>query len=215
MGAVTGLWRMPRVAIVGWVAALLLVMLPAITAVTDADLGYRDHYYLGAGIKDEATSNKAESKLWFNDGWWATMFHPASNTHHIYRLDRSTERWIDTGMPIDTVPERRADTLWDPATRKLYVASHRLAPGSNDAHPPDIPNPPVSAIPGRLFRYSYSPDTNRYTLDPGFPVAINRFDSESLTIAKDSTGTLWATWTSADRVWVNHTVGADDAWGRP
>ena len=32
---------------------------------------------------------------------------------------------------------------------------------------------------------------------------------------EDSTGTLWATWTSGDKVWVNRTQGADTVWGTP
>src|SRR5947199_266542 len=63
--------------------------------------------------------------------------------------------------------------------------------------------------------HRYDAVTGRYTADLGFPVAINSVDSETLTIAKDSTGTLWATWTSGDKVWVNRTQGADTVWGTP
>src|SRR6185503_4518361 len=75
---------------------------------------------------------------------------------------------------------------------------------------------------GRLFRYSYDTTTDTYALDAGFPVDITRGTAEAVTIAKDSTGRLWATWTQritapdgALTVFVNHS-GADDAtWGEP
>ena len=48
----------------------------------------------------------------------------------------------------------------------------------------------------RLFRFSYNAANDTYTPDAGFPVVDARRDrSETLVIAKDSTGMLWATWT--------------------
>jgi hypothetical protein len=74
----------------------------------------------------------------------------------------------------------------------------------------------VSSSPGRLFRYTYDPGARSYTLDPGFPVDIDKVDSETLVIAKDSTGMLWATWTAGNQVWVNHSLPGDDAhWATP
>jgi hypothetical protein len=71
----------------------------------------------------------------------------------------------------------------------------------------------------RLYRFSYSGGT--YTLDGGFPVVMRTdIQSESLVIAKDSTDTLWATWTLEDddvnEVYTKHTVGGDDkVWSAP
>ena len=61
-----------------------------------------------------------------------------------------------------------------------------------------------------------------YSLDGGFPAQIHNRRMETLVIAKDSTGQLWATWTdhaTTSKVWVNSTVcspGCNDAtWGTP
>ena len=56
----------------------------------------------------------------------------------------------------------------------------------------------------------------RVNLDTGFPVDINTAKTESLTVAKDSTGRLWATWVQNQQVMVNHTLNGNDAsWGTP
>jgi FOG: PKD repeat len=73
----------------------------------------------------------------------------------------------------------------------------------------------VVGAPSRLYRFSYAAATDTYSLDLGFPVVINTFQSETLVIEKDSTGQLWATWTQAKKVYVNRTVGNDQTWGTP
>jgi hypothetical protein len=132
------------------------------------------------------------------------MLHPASQTYHIYRLDRSSQTWVDTGTLIDDRPKSRADALWDGS--RLYVASHVFASSSSTA---------ASGNPARLYRYSYDPATRTYGLDTGFPVQITNFSSETLTIDKDSAGVLWATWTQGSQVYVNSTTGGDAVWGTP
>jgi hypothetical protein len=55
-----------------------------------------------SGDRSAATGEKPESELWWNDGsWWAVLFHTGSQTHHIFRLDRSSEQWVDTGTTVD------------------------------------------------------------------------------------------------------------------
>jgi PKD repeat protein len=163
------------------------------------------------------TSDKPQSKLWWNDGsWWADMFDSASGTWHIFRLDRSTERWVDTTTVIDTRANTLGDALWDGT--HLYVASHLVTVSTNTSPVASIPSSPA-----RLYRFSYSPISRTYSLDPGFPVTITTWSSESMTIDKDSTGVLWATWTqvsgsgssATNAVYVNSTVGNDATWGTP
>ncbi|MER7274505.1 hypothetical protein ABT369_08620 [Dactylosporangium sp. NPDC000244] len=152
-----------------------------------------------------ATGEKPESKVWWNDGvWWATLYDTISQTHHIFRLDRSTETWIDTGTQTDNRAATHSDTLWDGT--HLYVASHVKASSSSGA---------TSGNPARLYRYSYTPATRTYTLNTGFPVQIDNYSSETLTIDKDSTGALWATWTQGSKVYANSTTGSDTTWGTP
>ncbi len=187
------------------VAAVVVLPLgaaaPALAAA--GDIGFPDQSY--APLGGSPTGSKPESKLWFNGGWRASMFNPAAGEHRIYRLDPATHAWSDTGVAIDARDATRADTLWDAATGKLYVASHVFTTSGAAT---------TSGNAGRLYRFSYSGGT--YSLDAGFPVTVNAAKTETLVIDKDSKGTLWATWTQGSRVYVNHTVGGNDAvWGTP
>jgi hypothetical protein len=174
-------------------------------AAPPGDIGSADQSY--ASLTRPPTGSKPESKLWFNGGWWASMFNAGASEHRIYKLDPATARWRDSGVPIDARASSRADALWVAATSKLYVASHVYTTSGRRAGKGNS---------GRLYRYSYNGVTRTYALDPGFPVVINAAKSETLVIDRDSTGTLWATWTQGRRVYVNHSVGGNDAvWGTP
>ena len=188
------------------VAALALAPAGIVSAAArKGDIGHEDQGYSPLGRS--ATGSKPESKLWFNGGWWATMFSPAARAHHIHRFDPATQTWVDTGVATDERDNTRADALWDAAAGKLYVASHLSSMSGTSA---------AARKAGRLYRYSYDAAARRYALDPGFPVMVNAAKSETLVIDKDTTGTLWATWTQGSRVYVNHSVGGNDAaWGTP
>jgi hypothetical protein len=177
----------------------------ASAAARTGDIGHEDQGYSPLGRS--ATGSKPESKLWFNGGWWATMFSPAARAHHIHRFDPATQTWVDTGVATDERDNTRADALWDAAAGKLYVASHLSSMSGTSA---------AARKAGRLYRYSYDAAARRYALHPSFPVMVNAAKSETLVIDKDTTGTLWATWTQDRRVYVSHSVGGDDAvWATP
>jgi PKD repeat protein len=187
-----------------WVIALiaLAIVIPAAGA-DPGDIGFRGPHFSGTG--SEPTGAKPESKLWFNDGfWWATMFDEVIQDNFIYRLDPATQTWINTGVQNDNRSGVRADTLWDQATGKLFVASH---PYSNHAQ--------QTALGARLYRYSYDAAADRYTLDAGFPATINYQRTETLVIAKDSANRLWATWVQNGAVYVNRTLLSHSSWGTP
>ena len=188
--------------------AVAIVGLGATSAAADAasgDLGTEGLGY--APVTGSPTQNKPESKLWFNDGaWWASMYSRAAGVHRIHRLDPSTDRWSDTGTPLDPRNNANADVLWHAASRKLYVASHVFTQKGTAAAAGDA---------GRLYRYSYDPATGRHALDAGFPVLVNGARTESLVIDMDSTGRLWATWVQDAQIYANHTNGDDAAWGTP
>jgi hypothetical protein len=194
------------------VALLVFAALGAVSAAAQAatgDIGFRDQSFTPLG--GSPTGTKPESKLWFNAGsWWASMYVPSAGEHRIFNLNRSTEQWTDTGVAIDARDSTRADTLWDAAAGKLYVASHVYTTSSSSG---------TTSNNGRVWRYSYTAGTGRYRLDSGFPAGglpINTDRTETLVIAKDSAGTLWATWTRGSRVYVNHTIGGNDtAWATP
>src|SRR5829696_2518017 len=166
-------------------------------------LGFQDMSTQGTG--GAATGEKPESKLWWTDGaWWGVLFDSVSQSYHIFRLDRAEHTWMDTKTVVDNRPKSRADALWD--GQHLYVSSHVVSTSSATAAPGN---------PARLFRYSYDAAAASYALDAGFPIAISDYSSETLTIDRDSTGRLWATWVQGSQVYVNKTGGSDDAWGTP
>jgi hypothetical protein len=184
------------------VPALLasLAIAPAVAAGAGGDIGHRDGSFAPL---HSPSGTKPESKLWFNHGWGAVMFDRGA--YRIAKLNATTGAWSDTGVAVDPRDASRADVLWD--GRKLYVASHVYATTGAPAKPGSI---------ARLYRYSYNAASDGYTLDPGYPAKLNASKSETLVIDKDSTGTLWATWTEGSRVYVAHTTGGNDAaWGAP
>jgi PKD repeat protein len=194
-------WRRAVTSVAVFGAAAILLQSGA-AAVGDA--GYRDGSFSGAGVAP--SGSKPESKLWWNDGfWWASMWSSSANAFHVFRLDVGTQKWSDTGVALDDRSGTRADALWDGT--HLYVASHVFSTCGCSTS--------ASGFPSRLYRYSYDPVANTYSLDSGFPVSINNTKTETLVIDKDSTGTLWATWAQDGQVKVNHTLGDDRTWGTP
>ena len=186
-------------------AALTTATAAAAPATAAASIGVQDFSY--APLGGSPTESKPESKLWFNDGrWWASMFDPATQDHHIFWLDRSAspERWVDTGTTLDTRNSTRADTLWDGT--HLYVASHVFTSTAAAT---------TSATTGKLWSFTYSPVTRTYTKEFG-PIDINAARTETLVIDEDSGGRLWATWMQGNQVWVTHATGADNrTWVKP
>jgi PKD repeat protein len=186
---------------------------PATASAAPGDYGHASISY--SGVSNPPTSDKPQSKLWWNDNsWWADMWTTGSGWH-IYRLDRPTESWVDTGILNDPRANSLADTLWDGT--HLYIASHSVSVSTLDTV-----NPSVSGQPARLYRYSYS--AGRYTLDSGFPTTITNNSSESMTIDKDSTGALFATWTQVagnpatgytNTVYVNVSAPGGTSWQAP
>jgi PKD repeat protein len=205
-------WRVPRgrclaaaCIVVLAAAGVASLRTPPAQAAT-GDVGYEGPSTTGA--QTSLTGEKPESKLWWNDGiWWASMWSQGSGAYHVFRLDTQGQTWVDTGMALDSRSSSRADTLWDAATGKLYVASHVFSTGS------------ASGSPARLYRFTYDAGAHSYSLDSGFPVTIGNYKTEALTIAKDSTGQLWATWKQGGAFVVNRSIcspGCDDrVWGTP
>jgi hypothetical protein len=170
---------------------------PTSTATPNPD-GFKGHSFSGATAP---TGQKPQSKLWFNDGiWWSSMFNPSAGDFHIYRLNWSTQTWIDTGVLIDTRISSSADTLWDGT--KLYIVS------AGD-------NPGTSEHAAQLRRFSYNTSTETYTLDSGYPVTIVSGGMEAIVLAKATNGVLWVTYTRDNAVWVARSTTIDSTWGSP
>ncbi|WP_324643602.1 PKD domain-containing protein [Pseudarthrobacter sp. LT1] len=197
---------------VAMVLAASILGLPG-TAVADPVYGTQSIAY--SGVSNPPTSDKPQSKLWWNDGsWWADMWKSGTGWS-IYRLDRASNSWVDTGVVNDTRGSTLADTMWDGS--HLYIASHVVTITGDGT-----PKPSLSKSPAKLYRYSYA--GGKYTLDSGFPTTITNNSSESMTIDKDTTGRVWATWTQVagnstsgytNTVYMNAATNSGASWGTP
>ncbi len=171
----------------------------AFVAKLSDNIGFEDFAAGAAGT--DATADKPQSKLWWNDGiWWGVLFDSDLNKYTIHKLNWPNQ-WVTTGVAIDDRAKSRADALWDNVAKKLYIVS--LLNGEvkpNETIPPDTPV--------RLYRYSYNSNLKTYSLDTSFPKVVMTGKSETMTIAKDSTGKLWVAYTNAYNV--KYQVSADD-----
>ena len=196
----------------------LLAALPAgMTSAAAADVGYKDFTYLPGASRDP-TQDKPQSKVWYADGsWWGGLFHVDSQTFHIYRLNKTSQEWVDTGTVIDDRGRSHGDYLFDASTNSLYVAS---VGGNSDAKPILV------------FKYTYNAVTDSYAPDPDFVdsatgdpgVVAGQGPAETVTIAKDSTGQLWITYTTPvdsavpngpRNVMINRSTTNEHTWGTP
>ena len=208
MGAVR---RLVLSSFIACLVAIGMLVVPTAASAATGDIGFPGHSF--AGLNNPPTADKPESKLWYNDGrWWADMWDTASSDWHIFWLNRADNTWVDTAVAVDDRMTSSSDTLWDGS--KLYVASHIVRGTNEESH-----HRPA----GRLYRFSYSPAEHTYTLDAGFPTAINDVTSEALTLDKDSTGKIWASWTQVTgtgtaataAVYINSTTDTNGTWGTP
>ena len=199
----------------------LMVLLAASTVLagTPVTNGYRDHLYGGGASRP--SGDKPQSKLWYTDEgggtvqWWAGMFYTTTNQFRIWRLSADKTTWTVTPTILDARDDSHADHLWDEATNTLYVISTAPVPAT-------IPTaPPSTGDDIRIFKYSYSPGTNAYTLVAGFPHAIpgtgsvpnvSKGGAATVTIALDSTGDLWASWPKEGQVLYSRSEDGGVTW---
>ena len=170
--------------LLGLISSLLTVAMTTVGAspaqAASGDFGYADAS-LGSFGSSTPTASKPESKLWYAAGsWWASM--AVTTGYHIYRLNRPTNTWTDTGVALDDRSSTRADVLWNGT--HLFVASHVSASSSTTTS---------SSSPTRLYRYSLNGAV--WTKDSGFPVNIVGNSSETFVIDQDGAGRLWGTYT--------------------
>lgn len=174
------------------------------TAGVEGDSGLRGFSFSDPdawGQPRSPTGQKPQSKLWFNDGyWWGSFYDRSTSQYHIHRYSRSARTWQDTDTLIDGREDSRADILWDGT--HLYVASAPTSSASGSAS-------------ARVLRFSYDPKSRTYALDGGFPATIAEGGMEAVVLAKDTTGKLWVTYTQNGKVYVNHSLDHDRAWGEP
>ena len=98
--------------VLGAALATSALVVPGTATADPGDYGFEGPCLRGS--VNSATSDKPQSKLWHVDGvWYADMYDTVSRTWHIFRLNRATQQWVDTGVPIDNRTNTLADTLWD------------------------------------------------------------------------------------------------------
>ncbi|GGI75612.1 CBM96 family carbohydrate-binding protein [Pseudarthrobacter scleromae] len=181
--------------------ALGVVVVPGGASAAEGDVGVEGPSHSGTGTP--TGTKRATSALWFNDGlWWGNLWDTASSDFHIFRFNAATSAWVDTGVATDTRSNTHHDVLWDGAT--LHVASYRFV---NDGLPAE-PN-----FPSTMRRFSYDPGTKTYSLQSA--TNINNYRVETLSIDKDSTGRVWATWQQGNRIYLNVTGTDGRTWGTP
>ena len=192
--------RLPALLTVLLVALGALVV-PVAASAAAGDVGVEGPSHVGTGSPTGTKRNT--SALWFNDGaWWGNLWDTASSDFHIFRFNAATGLWVDTGVATDTRASTHHDVLWDGTT--LFVASYRFV---NDGLPAE-PNFPTT-----MRRFSYNPGTKTYSLLSS--TNINNFRVETLTIDKDSTGRVWATWQQGNQIYLNVTGTDGKTWGTP
>jgi hypothetical protein len=150
------------------------------------------------------TADKPQSKLWYAYGeWWGLLVErdgaeidgSDGATVRIFQLDDTVQDgWRDPGVVVDSRLNSTADVLWD--GKQLYVASR--APAS------DL----------RVSTFAYNEARGQWSLAAAVETVAGG-GLESGSIAKDSTGQLWITYTQGGQVWVAHTTSGDRRWGAP
>lgn len=130
------------------------------------------------------------------------LWNTSSLNFRIFRFNSATSSWADTGVVTETRANTHHDVLWDGKT--LFVASYRFV---NDGLPAE------ANFPTTLRRYSYDSATKKYTSLGSS--TINNYKVEVLTIDKDSTGRVWATWQQGNKIWLNVTGTDGQTWGTP
>jgi hypothetical protein len=192
--------------------ALGVLLVPGPASAAPGDMGTEGPSHAGTGTPTGSKRN--ESVLWYNDGsWWGNLWDTDSSRFHIFRFNEGTESWVDTGVETEDRANTHHDVLWDGTT--LYVASNLFV---NDE------TPAKAGSPSWLRRYSYNATTKTYApLESSNPnstpevndTQINNFRTETLTIDKDSTGRLWATWQQGNKIYLNVTGTDGNTWGVP
>ncbi|WP_083510348.1 Ig-like domain-containing protein [Pseudarthrobacter sulfonivorans] len=180
-----------------------VLVVPVAASAAPGDVGVEGPSHSGTGTP--TGSKRATSGLWFNDGlWWGNLWDTASSDFHIFRFNAASSSWVDTGVATDPRANTHHDVLWDGTT--LFVASYRFV---NDGVPAE------AGFPTTMRRYSYSSSTKTYSLLAQSPTNINNYRVEALTIDKDSTGRVWATWQQGNRIYLNATGTDGKTWGTP
>ena len=124
--------------------------------------------------------NTNKAQMWYNDSLWWGAF--SDNKNGVYFYKQSGASFTKDAL-IDGNYNGRPDVLWN--GNDLFILVYELNTQA------------------RLYKYSYNPPTQTYTLISGFPITlpligigtgVTQSETGSITMAQDSTGKLWATY---------------------
>ena len=147
------------------------------------------------------TSTAAQSKLWFASGsWWGALYAPAAGEWRIHWFEWSTQRWRDTGTPLDERTDARIDALWD-GDRLVVASAGRQEDNARSGL--------------RVARYRFDDARRRWSLDAGFPVTVVPNGVTDPTIGRDTTGALWVAYVAGATPFVARSSSSDARWGPP
>jgi hypothetical protein len=198
MGALIRPARSLRANLVFACAVLGAIAVTAAAAPSAHALGTKDFAFNTGG---SPTGSKPESKLFFAHGsWFGVLWSNAAAAYRIHRLEN--DAWLDTGVAVDTSGSSRADTLYQASNDTLYVSTHPFTDSGHGA------SQKPSSTGAEVGKYAWDATNRRFVLAT-VAKHINAFKSETFVIERDSTGTLWATFTTGNKIWVTHSASGD------
>ena len=142
------------------------------------------------------SADKPQSKLWYTDGsWWGLLISsqlatPAFTIHELM----PNHTWRDTGVVTDTRTTSTADAQVIGNT--LYMAT-RSASGSV-----------------KVGRFVYTPGARTWAAN-GSQKTLTSSGARSITIARDSSSTLWVTYSQGTSVWIASAPASTFTWSTP
>lgn len=138
----------------------------------------------------KGVSDKPQSKLWYNDGFWWGCLNDLTKLS-IYKLaDGAWAKQLELqGAVTPTSQGGTCDALWDGTS--LFVAVY-------------------GATTSKIYKLSYDSATQTYANLSGFPVSITmKPGSETIVITKDASGRVWLTYEAEGKIYVQWTNSAD------
>jgi len=121
----------------------------------------------------------ARSQMWYNDNLWWGIFSNHVDGLYFYKQAGPTTftrgNLVDTNFVAGSFSAGWPDVLWNGAELFVFIQE--------------------SVAEARLYKYSYSQQSQTYSLLQGFPITLPLLGgAASVSIDQDSTGKLWATY---------------------
>jgi PKD repeat protein len=183
-------------------APKIVPLVHPLTLTSEPSAGFAGPLHVNA--RPDPTARTPERKLWFAAGaWWGVLWSDAVAAWRIQRLDPLAQAWIDTGPSVSSDAARSFEAALTGTT--LVLASNVPTPGGA----------PGAGSPMLVQRFSYDAPTQAWQESAGFPAVLADARAETLVLARDGLGTLWAAWTQSGAVRVAHTLASEADWSAP